>query len=368
MSNIIDNLTPLEVSLDDILLDPNNPRFIDVASNRVTVNEERFIESKVQERALSDMGDFDIDTLKQSILELGFLPIDKIVIRKWKSKTTDVKYVVVEGNRRIAALKKIYQEYEEGRLDLVDAQIQNFTKLNVLLVSDENELYFTLIPGLRHVSGIKQWGVYQQAKLIAILKEENGYESSQAAASLGVSTRECNRLYRAYKALRQAQSIEDYGDEIDEKKYSYFEEALKNAKVKEWLEWDDNLYEFKNTSNFELFLGWMIGEEDENTGEKDTPRLSEAKSVRQLNKIIGTSSFDIFTTDKTQKLEVLEAEENIKNKNTNWALNVKDIKNTLNDLPTTIVKNISDEQKEMLKSLIKTIESLLEDNRKLNVK
>ena len=294
MNNIIESLEPLNIPLDDILLDPNNPRFLDVATNRINVSEARFVEERIQERTLSDMGMFDIDVLKQSMLELGFLPVDKIVVRRWKSKSDETKYVVVEGNRRIAALKKIIREHSEGRLNLTDNQLKNFTQLNVLLVSDENELYFTLIPGLRHVSGVKQWGVYQQSKLIAILKEDNGYSSSQAAASLGITIRECNRLYRAYKALRQAQSIEDYEDEIDEKKFSYFEEALKNSKVKEWLEWDDTSNSFKNITNLELFIGWMLGEEDEITGEKINPRLNEAKSVRLLNKIIGTSSFVIY--------------------------------------------------------------------------
>ena len=366
MRNIIENLTPINVSLQDILLDPNNPRFLDVASNRLNVSEERFAEERIQDKTLSDMMNFDIESLKQSILSLGFLPIDRIVVRKWHSRTSDEKYVVVEGNRRIAALKKIYKEFSEGRLDLDATQQDNFLNLSVLLISDVNDLYFTLIPGLRHVSGIKQWGVYQQSNLIAKLKEENGYESSQAAASLGISTRECNRLYRAFKALKQAQSLEDYEDEITEKKYSYFEEAIKNTKVKEWLEWDDVSNSFRNLTNLDLFIGWMIGEEDETTGERLSPRLNEAKSVRLLNKIIGTSSFELFINDKTQQLEILEAEENIKNKNLNWALTLKEVIKTMQELPTSIVKQMDESQKEILKNLLDTIQGLMEDNKKLN--
>lgn len=366
MSEIVDSLTPIDVSLNDILLDPNNPRFLDVASNKLNVNEERYAEERIQDKTLSDMAFFEIESLKQSILELGFLPIDKIVVRKWKTKTDASKYVVVEGNRRVAALKKIYKEYSEGRLDLDETQLNNYTNLSVLLVSSQNELYFTLIPGLRHVSGIKQWGVYQQSKLISTLREENGYGPSQAAASLGISTRECNRLYRAFKALKQAQSFEDYEDEIDEKKFSYFEEALKNAKVKEWLDWDDTTSTFRNAKNLELFISWMIGEEDGTTGERMSPRLNEAKSVRLLNKIMDTSSFEAFINDKNQKLEVLEAEENIKTKNLNWAQGVKDVKRIVEELPTSIVKNMSDEQKKILNSLIDVINNILEDNKKLN--
>lgn len=369
MSNIINNLEPLTVKLDDILLDPNNPRFLDVASNKATVKESRFEETRIQEKTLLDMQAFDIEPLKQTMLELGFLPIDKIVVRRWKDSKEDApKYVVIEGNRRIAALKNIIKSKEDGHQDLTEDQYENFNNLDVYLINDDNELYFTLIPGLRHVSGIKQWGVYQQSKLISTLRDDNNYSAKQAASSLGITTRECNRLYRAFKALIQAQGIEDFENEINEKKFSYFEEALKNSKVKEWMEWNDESNSFSNINNLKLFIEWMIGKDDDDIdGERLSPRLLEAKSVRDLNKIIDTQAFSIFMSDINQKLETLVAEENIKYKNLHWEQNIKEVLGIIQNMSAKVVKEMTDTQKDLLNELCKVIGDTLEDNRKLNV-
>ena len=49
---------------------------------------------------------FNVAELRHTIKELGFLPMDRLVVRAWNVGAADVrKYVVIEGNRRVAALK-----------------------------------------------------------------------------------------------------------------------------------------------------------------------------------------------------------------------------------------------------------------------
>ena len=104
--NITKQLEPLDIRLQDILLDPNNPRFAEIDSSEGKINESRFNEERIKENTYRKMKqNFDVDVLTNTIKELGFLPLDKIIVRKWKY--ADDKYVVIEGNRRIAALKSI---------------------------------------------------------------------------------------------------------------------------------------------------------------------------------------------------------------------------------------------------------------------
>ena len=47
--------------------------------------------------------------------------------------------------------------------------------------------------GIRHVGGIKQWGGYQRAKLIADLRDEHDLEPGDIAEKLALSVVEVNR-------------------------------------------------------------------------------------------------------------------------------------------------------------------------------
>ncbi len=93
-------LTPITVQLDEILLDPNNPRFAELGQELEAIPEARFAEPRVQQQAYDRMKTprFDVAELRDTIKNLGFLPMDRIVVRKWRAGPQDtVRYVVVEG-------------------------------------------------------------------------------------------------------------------------------------------------------------------------------------------------------------------------------------------------------------------------------
>ena len=54
---------------------------------------------------------FDVKTLYDSIVEVGFLPIDRMIVKKIEK--TD-NYVVLEGNRRLTAIKWILLDHYRG--------------------------------------------------------------------------------------------------------------------------------------------------------------------------------------------------------------------------------------------------------------
>jgi hypothetical protein len=244
---------------------------------------------------------------------LGFLPMDRIVVRVWRGNPQDAsKYVVVEGNRRIAALKWLLDLHETGRETLTDAQIRNFTQLNVLVL-DEIQAPASakwILPGLRHVSGIKEWGAYQKARTVHMLRE-SGATPQEAAQSLGLSTRTANQLWRSFLALEQMTNDEEFRDFAHPKLYSYFEEVFKRANVRDWLQWSDNDRRFTNQAHLREFYGWMLGEPTDE-GELGEAKLPEAKSVRDLGAIIDDdSAMAVFRAEDgtlTRALARFEAE------------------------------------------------------------
>jgi hypothetical protein len=159
-------LSPIAVQLDQLLLDPNNPRFSELGAGFAQVVETRFAEPEVQEAAYEKMRQdtFDVRELRDTIKTLGFLPMDRIVVRAWSGG--DGKYVAIEGNRRLTALRWLLELHREGKETLVADQLEQFTNLEALVLdaSAPLEQASIVLPGLRHVSGIKEWGPYQKGK------------------------------------------------------------------------------------------------------------------------------------------------------------------------------------------------------------
>jgi hypothetical protein len=290
MENLSKFLTRINVNLDDILLDPNNPRFAELGDSIDVIPEARFAEPKIQKDAFEKMKSdkFEVSELKDTIKTIGFLPMDKVVVREWKANPDqeNKKYVVIEGNRRISALKWLIDLHESAKETFTDDQLKNFKELEVLLLDQENapDSAIWILPGLRHVSGIKEWGPYQKARAVFILRD-SGASPQESAQSLGLSTRSANQLWRSYLALEQMKNDEEFGEYAEPRMYSYFEEIFKKPEVRLWLNWDDNERKFKNSGNVREMYSWIIGEPDDDGNLKE-PKLPEAKSIRELGPIL----------------------------------------------------------------------------------
>ena len=283
-------LTPIDVHLDQVLLDPNNPRFAELGDTNDPVPETRLAEDRVQRDALERMKSarFDVAELRDTIKAVGYLPMDRIVIRLWagtKKGAVD-KYVVVEGNRRIAALKWLVELHETGRETFTVAQIKNFTLLPALILDDKRAPESTrlVLPGLRHVSGIKEWGPYQKARAVHVLRK-SGQSPREVAQSLGLSTQAANQLWRSFLALEQMRADEEYGETVEPRMYSYFEEIMKRPNVRNWLGWNDSEERFTNEERTKELYSWIVGMpiEGEEGETRTEPKLPEAKSIRELS-------------------------------------------------------------------------------------
>jgi hypothetical protein len=287
VTNLPNLLAPISLSLGSLLLDPNNPRFSELGEELNPVPETRFADERVQASTFEKMKDpmFDVAELRDTIKTIGFLPMDRIVVRKWKGPAHDSapKFVVIEGNRRVSALKWLIDLHEIGKETFDEGQLKNFTDLQCLLLNDALAPASAnlILPGLRHVSGIKEWGAYQKAKAVHALRQ-SGMSSQEAAQSLGLTTRAANSAYRCYLALENMKKDEEFGEHAEPRMYSYFEELFKRPNLRAWLDWNDETEKFANGDRLREFYSWMIPQGEENK----PPKLPEAKSVRELSEIL----------------------------------------------------------------------------------
>ncbi len=286
-------LSVTKVPLNELLLDPNNPRLLGERSGQTTIPDERISEDSVQSSTLELMkkDKFGVKDLKNSMLQIGYLPIDRIVVRKISGDG----YVIVEGNRRIAALKWLRESTMAGELELPEELKETMKSIEVYeLQTDADSLDKdrSIVQGVRHISGVKEWGLYEKALAVRTLVEDLGLAMRETAEALGTTTHEVNRLYRALGSFQQMQDDEDYGEYAVPNTFSYFVETLGKPALRTFLGWDEATRTFTDEENRPKFYSWII------PGDDGMRKIPMAIDTRRLASVVQSD----------RALRVLEAE------------------------------------------------------------
>ena len=245
-------LDEAELAFEQIFLDPNNPRFWAEKATR-EVPDKRITDEKVQATALTNIMSYGVRELRDSILRNGFLPLDRIVVRPIEENSD--KYVIVEGNRRFAALIVLRQEIQDDTVDEdgIDEdyleKLHNDTdKLDILIYTGgQTHDISWLLQGIRHISGIRNWSPAQRARLVAEQVDEKGLGFRAAGQTFGLSAQAVGRLYRAYKALEQMRDDDEFSSKARNDYFTLFEEAIRNKDVRERMGWSNDNFKFEKS-------------------------------------------------------------------------------------------------------------------------
>lgn len=278
------------VDASQLLLDPNNYRFHDLQGYR-RVNRIRFAEQGVQDRALQFLRDtpsFDLSALRDSILSNGFVPFEQIIVEFYDEFESKPRYIVVEGNRRTAALKTLLSDYHGGALDLEEkilSTIRSFTVIEIIGTETERLAYQKTLMAIRHVAGIREWGPYQQARLVVEMYDNEEHAFGPVAQRIGITAREVARRYRASKALEQMEKDDEFGEFAEPRLYAFFHEAVSQPKVRDWLDFSDQTYTAENEEARRVFYELLSPRDID--GVRMPPKLNNAnQQVRQLKDIV----------------------------------------------------------------------------------
>lgn len=152
----------------------------------------------------------DVRELVQSIAASGYFPHEPLIVAK-----EDGKYVVIEGNRRLAAVKVLLSpEFAKENGWEVPALPTNALKdLKELpaIVSNRKESWRYL--GFKHVNGPAKWSSYAKAAYIAEVHREYKVPLADIANQIGDRHNTVQRLYRGLMVLEQAESAKVYDRE-----------------------------------------------------------------------------------------------------------------------------------------------------------
>ena len=235
----------VEMPLDAIKLDPNNPR----VANTVAVSS--FGTGAVLQKRLRDLlwEDPDVRDLYRSILENKGL-IERVIVR--------ADGTIAEGNCRWVVYSKLRENFpREPAWKTIPAR---------MLPRDITERQVAILLGELHVGGKNQWSPFEKAGHIHALFTQHGLVQDEIARLLKTSKTSVNHNIRAFDAMKN-KYLRAYPGPGAIRKFSYFLELYKKPELRDWIS--------NAPEALDQFVSWV-----------GTGKLARGEDVRELRDIV----------------------------------------------------------------------------------
>ncbi len=288
-------------NLKNLFLDPNNYRFVDNDQHK-PVSDKDLLDSTIQRRTrvfIEGNRQENIRDLIASFKANGFLDVDIIQVKD----LGDNNYLVLEGNRRVTALKALQEAHEKG-FDIGKLDPAIFRSVPFEIHDNDDVEKHLIVMGLKHISGNKKWSTFNQSKLLFDFlqpyqdkpRDEYLAKEDELINSLGISKTRLRSMLRVYNLINSYKSSE-YGEQFEPNMFGIFEEIIKKPAIKSWLDWNDNGYYARDLSNLERLFSWIskteeyvepdiLGEDEDEVNEGEyiefEPIITKSLEIRDL--------------------------------------------------------------------------------------
>ena len=277
--------------LDKFYLDAKNPRL-----GRRQANADLS-----QEEILGLMRNWVLDELAVSYLESGFWTHEALLVIE-EELDRKSRLVVVEGNRRLAALiylqrtingdppsKKwslLVENLDENKLEELKELFRNIPYIQI----DTREEVESFL-GFRHVTGIKQWPPEQKARYITKLIDERGMSYKEVMRKIGSQTPAVRHNYITYRLFLQMEDwLEGFSIEDAERRFSVMYNALRTQGVQDYLNIDILANERAaqmpvsktHQGALENFSRWLFGKKSEDM----RPIFTDSRDVSDFGRML----------------------------------------------------------------------------------
>jgi len=268
----------------DLNFDPDNPRFYRL-SNIASVN-------AVIEEMLDDE---NIQDLMLSIGQKGYFEGEPLLVIKNTNG-----FIVVEGNRRLAAVKLLNGEIPPPSRRsasiqeiLANVVISPPSKLPCLVYNQRRDVLRYL--GYRHITGIKEWDSLSKAKYLAEL-QRTFYANVTLDAQLKGLAKDIGSRSDYVGQLLTALNLYIYAEnkkffklhiQVRDVEFSYITTALSYTNICTWLGLDGRIdIEMKklNPGNLKKLFGWMFSKD-----QLGRTILGESRNLKQLAAVVSNS-------------------------------------------------------------------------------
>lgn len=233
----------------------------------------------------------DIGELVMSIIASGFFKSEALYVVREEGKL-----VVIEGNRRLAAIKAIlhpelikrggmekYRPIPKGLIDDLTESIP------VIEMPNRKDAWRYI--GFKHVNGPAKWDSYAKAQYIAQVHNDYGIPLEDIANQIGDSNKITISLYQGLMLIKQADKQTNFKiDDVYSNRlyFSHVYTAMKYESMQRYLGLDltkveQNPVPEKNLERLEEVLTWILGSK-----KKMMPSVvkSQNPGIRQLCQVL----------------------------------------------------------------------------------
>lgn len=311
-----------KLRVDSLRADPQNPRFAD--------EEDRPTQDELVAKLWRDMA---AEEIAMSIAANGFFEHEPLFVEK-----SGNHYVVIEGNRRFAAVRILLDDklrrFVGAELPKISAKLREDLQELPCIVCKREEVWQYI--GFKHVNGPQVWESYSKAKYIAWVHNTLKVSLDDIASRIGDQHSTVKRLYRAYMVLEQAEEDGIFQRDDRAKKHFSF----------------SHLYTGLNYPGFQAFLGLKA---EATSTVRPVPR-SKSKELRELLEwLYGSKSQERAPLVRSQNPDLRQLDEALQSKNGVAALR--------NGLPLKVSVNIGRGDERLFREAMIAAKQALEEAR-----
>lgn len=265
-------------------LDPFNPR---LHGNSAFGN-------KSEEGILKALWEYGVEDIVESIANTGYHKLEPFFAEDNGNGT----FTVVEGNRRLAALKLLLNPSLADKIGAKVPPLKGEVRdqcLEVPVVVDKREKVWAFI-GMKHLNGPRQWEANGKAYYVKKVHEEEHHSLDEIAAAIGSEPVLVRGWYRALKVLDQARAWKVFEESNRFKKrlsLSHLYQGLeypgfqKHLGMENWKTPDASPVPDKRKKELAEVLLWLFGNK-----KKDIRPLIESQNpdLKDLDRALTTPS------------------------------------------------------------------------------
>lgn len=288
--------------LKQLHFDPQNPRFSRYFGNQMQP-EVDIIERMIRNETVQE--------LMASIGEQGYFAGEPLLVAK-NNTTNEKSYIVVEGNRRLAALKLLVGEFVDKQLPSItqlreNAKVPPEQSAPCIVFESRKDILRYL--GYRHITGAKRWDSLSKARYIKELSNTFFSELSEEDQLKGIAQEIGSKPYYVAQMLTGLTVFEDarqkkfYGlQRVDEEDIDFgvLTTALSRTAIAEYIGLEsprDITAENLNQERSKEIFSWIFAQDTQGY-----TILGESRNLGKLAAVVSNPSA-VATLKETGNLE-----------------------------------------------------------------
>jgi hypothetical protein len=246
--------------------------------------------------------DASVIELMIAIGEKGYFPGEPLLVTPTLGKKNS--YVVVEGNRRLCAVKLLNSPeiapVRQQSIQIASEEAKFRPQKLPAIVYDKREDILDYL-GYRHITGIKEWDPLAKAKYLKDLREtvkalKPEEQFKALARAIGSRSNYVRLLLTSLSIYETIERNKFFGFDLDEEKinFSVLTTALGYPNLVEFIgldDGDDPDFVNINVDNLEALTSWMFVRQDDNK-----TRLGESRNLGDLSAVVASpKALEAFT-------------------------------------------------------------------------